>query len=38
LSSCPTRRRHSYLVRLSDVCGVDLAAAVKDKLKKNAAK
>jgi dCTP diphosphatase len=27
-----------YLTRLSDVCGVDLAAAVRDKLKKNAAK
>ncbi|GBF90852.1 hypothetical protein Rsub_03706 [Raphidocelis subcapitata] len=27
-----------YLVRLADVCGVDLAAAVVDKLGKNAAK
>ncbi|KIZ06172.1 hypothetical protein MNEG_1792 [Monoraphidium neglectum] len=27
-----------YLVRLADVCKIDLAAAVQDKLKKNAAK
>ena len=27
-----------YLVRLSDVCGVDVRAAVRDKIQKNAAK
>ena len=27
-----------YLIRLSDKCGIDLATAVQDKIKRNAAK
>ena len=47
LTSSPTRRQHTaeeladvliYLVRLSDVLGIDLNEAVADKLQANAAK
>ena len=31
-------RSHRYTIRLADLCGIDLASAVEDKLAKNRAK